>query len=131
MSGTTNTIHMLFTNCVTHNKYITNTYMSFENSVTYSKCDHNIHMLFKKLNNISKKLIDIDMLLHKNICRIRNYMSFNLFEKFMSYKKIICRLSFSNVIICRMILRNICILLKFSDATGEAQAAERNEIGKS
>jgi len=52
MSGTTNPIYMLFTNCVTYNKYVTDIYMLFENSVTYNKCDHNIYMLFKTTNNI-------------------------------------------------------------------------------
>jgi len=37
MSGTTNTIYMLFKNGVKHNKYITNIYMLFGNSVTYNK----------------------------------------------------------------------------------------------
>jgi len=46
MSGTTNTIHMLFYHCVKYDKYITNIYMLIENSVTYKKCDHNIYILF-------------------------------------------------------------------------------------
>ena len=51
----------------------------FENSVTCNKCDHNIYMLFQKLNNISKKLIDMNI----------------LFKKYMSYHKIMCSLILS------------------------------------
>ena len=54
-SWTTNTIHMLFTNCSIYNRYITNIYMLFANSVSYNNCDHNIYMLFKTLNNLRKK----------------------------------------------------------------------------
>ena len=54
MSGTTNTIHMLFKNSVTYHKYISNIHMLFENSLKYNKYDHNIDMLFKKINNVSK-----------------------------------------------------------------------------
>ena len=46
-SGTTNTIHKLYKNCVTYNEYITNIYMFFENSVAYNKYYYNIYMLFK------------------------------------------------------------------------------------
>ena len=46
MSDTTNTVHMLFSNCVKYDKCTTNMYMLFENSVTYNRYDYNIYMLF-------------------------------------------------------------------------------------
>ena len=54
MSGTTNTICVLFINFVTYNKYITNIYVLFENSVTYIKCEQTCTCCLKIKPHITK-----------------------------------------------------------------------------
>jgi len=82
---------MLFTNCVTYKKYVTNIYMLFENSVAHNKCDHNIYLLFQKLNSISQIWFNKNMSYKKFVCLIKilhvveqNYFSFDLEKNHMS-----------------------------------------------
>ena len=85
--------------------------MLLENSVTNIQCAPHIHMLFKTYiycSKIKQQFIGMNMSYEKKYMSYKTFIFCLIFEKMcMSCKKIICRFSFFNIIIYRLILHDM------------------------